>query len=450
MLVLVAALAVGGLAGGCARSSGGGGEAEAASPPERPNIVLIMADDMGRETVGAYGGTSYRTPHLDRLAATGVRFDRAFAQPLCTPSRVQIMTGQYNFRNYEKFGHLDPSETTFANVLREAGYATGVVGKWQLQGDRQTPHGFGFDEYLLWQLQPGDYWYRYKDPVLVGHDTPRDTLRGAYGPARFAAFAEGFIDRHRAEPFFLYYPMALPHRPFQPTPRQEAAYAEADFRSLDDTTHFRHMVEYVDHAVGRVVDRLEEAGVRDNTLLIFTGDNGTDTDVVSGFGRRRIRGDKGHTTAAGTHVPLIVSWPAQAQAGAVGGLVDFVDFLPTVADAAGVPPEERPPNDGVSLVPAIRGTGDVGREWIFTDYNPRGRPFEPRRYVQDERYKLYDDGAFYDTRRDPAEQTPLREGELSAEALRHRTVLEVALRRMNREVAAARDSAAAPDAASGR
>ena len=126
--------------------------AVAAEAAAKPNIVLIMADDMGYECVGANGSTFYKTPNLDRLAAGGMRFEHAYSQPICTPSRVQIMTGRYNARNYVKFGLLHPDEITFGNVLKEAQYVTSIAGKWQLKGGFEGPHRFGFDDYCLWQL----------------------------------------------------------------------------------------------------------------------------------------------------------------------------------------------------------------------------------------------------------------------------------------------------------
>ena len=117
----------------------------------RPNLILILADDLGYETIGANGGTSYKTPVLDRLAATGVRFTQAYAQPLCTPTRVQLMTGHSNVRNYVSFGSLRPNLVTFGNLLKDAGYSTGMVGKWQLGRERDLPKKLGFDEYALWQ-----------------------------------------------------------------------------------------------------------------------------------------------------------------------------------------------------------------------------------------------------------------------------------------------------------
>lgn len=407
--------------------------------PERPNVILIMADDIGFEAVSAYGGMSYQTPHLDRLATTGLRFDRAFSQPLCTPSRVQIMTGLYNFRNYEEFGVLDSGERTFANMLRAAGYATGVVGKWQLQeeADREMPREVGFDEYLLWQLGHGDYWHRYKDPILVGHNTPRDTLRGAYGPDEFASFAENFIERHRDEPFFLYYPMVLPHRPFQPTPDQPA-FENYPVEGFRDTTYFGDMVTHMDGIVGRIAEKLEAEGLEEETLLLFTSDNGTHPSIASRFGTRTIRGDKGHATRAGMHVPLIAHWPGTIRPGTSMDLINFTDFVPTLADVADVPPEERPETDGISFLPALLGRDGPTRDWLFVDYRDGKGTFEPRRLVQDETYKLYSDGRFYNYVQDPQEQNPLGKEEMSAAAVRARTKLREALEAMNREVREAR------------
>ncbi|HUX16493.1 MAG TPA: sulfatase-like hydrolase/transferase, partial [Phycisphaerae bacterium] len=182
----------------------------------KPNIVLIMADDLGYECIGADGGTSYKTPVLDGLAATGVRFERCYAQPLCTPTRVQLMTGIYNVRNYTHFGNMDPQQTTFANILKNAGYATCITGKWQLGKDANLPKRFGFDEACLWQhlRRPP----RYANPGLEINGKAVDYSNGEYGPDLVNAYALDFITRHRQQPFFLYYPMILTHDPFQPTP----------------------------------------------------------------------------------------------------------------------------------------------------------------------------------------------------------------------------------------
>ena len=165
--------------------------ATAVADQPKTNIILILADDVGAETVGVYGGESYQTPHLDQLANDGVRFDQGHAQPLCTPSRVKIMTGQYNFRNYTHFGFLDPGETTFGHVMRDAGYRTTIAGKWQLYSNTMEdlhgalPADAGFDEYLLWQLKPEQRGPRYWAPLLDHngelrqHPAPGDAIAHA-------------------------------------------------------------------------------------------------------------------------------------------------------------------------------------------------------------------------------------------------------------------------------
>jgi arylsulfatase A len=165
----------------------------------RPNIVLIMADDLGFETMGSYGGESYKTPNLDRLAANGARFEHCYAQPICTPSRVQIMTGQYNVRNYEKFGLLPRSETTFAHKLKEQGYATCIAGKWQLGSQKDAPQHFGFDEALLWQHTDGGRAKidgkridkRYENPILQKNGENLEFNNGEFAPDLMVEFIGG-------------------------------------------------------------------------------------------------------------------------------------------------------------------------------------------------------------------------------------------------------------------
>ena len=193
----------------------------------RPNIVLIMADDLGYECIGANGGESYATPVLDRMAAEGVRFEHCYAQPLCTPTRVKLMTGLSNVRNYVEFGTLEKSQTTFAHLLRDAGYATAIVGKWQLGRDASLPAHFGFDEHCLWQLlrRPS----RYAHPGLEVNGKMVDYRSGEYGPDIVCDYACEFIERHKDGPFLLYYPMMLTHSPFVPTPDSPDRYTSAGF-----------------------------------------------------------------------------------------------------------------------------------------------------------------------------------------------------------------------------
>jgi arylsulfatase A len=189
--------------------------AAASEPSRRPNVVLIMCDDVGYECVMANGGESYATPRLDALAASGMRFTQCHVQPLCTPTRLELMTGQSNVRNYVDFGVLPPGETTFGNLFMDAGYATGICGKWQLGGATDLPRRAGFAESFLWQhtRRPP----RYANPGLE-IDGVEKNFAGGYGPTLVNDFALDFVTRHREGPFFLYYPMILAHDPFQPTP----------------------------------------------------------------------------------------------------------------------------------------------------------------------------------------------------------------------------------------
>lgn len=410
----------------------------AAVPPghaqevNRPNIILIMADDLGYEGLSVNGSTSYRTPNLDRLAAEGMRFTRAYSTPLCTPTRVQLMTGKYNFRNYESFGSLNPREVTFADHLNDAGYATAIAGKWQLSEDHQAPFGFGFDEYLLWHFGRENKGPRYRDPVLVRNGVPVDSLQGRYGPDMFLEFITDFIDRHRDEPFLVYYPMVLTHSPFQPVPGQNE-FERPDYHEVDDTTYFADMVGYMDDIVGRMVRHLESRGLAEETLILFTTDNGTHRSIHSRMGERIIQGDKGRPTDAGTHVPLIASWKGRIAPGQVNeDLIDFTDFLPTLTEAASVPLETWD-TDGLSFYDRLMGEPRMRRSWIYTYYDPHWGGREKSVYAQDERYKLYEDGRFYDYVSDPLEKQPLPDAELSGEVAARKARLREVLGRFDAE-----------------
>ena len=204
--------------------------AEQVTAAERPNIVLVMADDVSWEAFGCYGAEDYETPNIDALAAKGIRFEHCYSTPICTPSRVMIMTGKYNFRNYTHFGYLNPQEKTFGNLLQEAGYRTAVAGKWQLNGlynnlpgydDNTRPFKVGFDEYCLWQLTKGkQVGERFWSPPLEqnGKFISAEENNGKYGPDIFCDFICDFMHRNREQTFFAYYPMVLVHDPFVPTP----------------------------------------------------------------------------------------------------------------------------------------------------------------------------------------------------------------------------------------
>jgi arylsulfatase A len=385
----------------------------AALPPveaaDRPNLILIMADDFGYECVRANGGESYQTPHLDRLAASGVRFENAHAYPLCTPTRVALMTGKHNVRNYLNFGTLPRTETTFANLLKSAGYTTGICGKWQLGHEVDSPEHFGFDESCLWQhtRRPP----RYANPGLEYNGVEKDFSKGEYGPDLVHDFALDFVTRHREAPFFLYYPMILTHDPFQPVPGSADWDPKAEGESVNrDERHFADMVAHLDGLIGSLDAKLSELGLRENTLVLFLGDNGTSPKITSRFKGAEYPGGKGSTKANGTHVPLIASWPSVMKEGRVcQDLVGAVDFLPTLCEAAGV---EVPDGlDGVSFLPQLKGEKGQPRHALYLWYSPRQKSdLTVKEYAFDHDHKLYRDGRFYDLAKDPFEQAPLGDG----------------------------------------
>ncbi|MBU1820083.1 MAG: sulfatase-like hydrolase/transferase [Bacteroidetes bacterium] len=408
---------------------------------KKPNIVLIMADDMGYECLSSYGSAVYNTPNLDKLAAQGVRFTHCYSQPLCTPSRVQIMTGKYNFRNYEAFGYLNPKEKTFGNLLKDAGYATCIAGKWQLSGisgpekqpgwdDTGRPNHFGFDEYCLWQLRDGRAkGERYADPLIVQNGKNLSRNGDAYGPDIFTDFILDFIEKKKDEPFFVYYPMALVHDPFVPTPASKE-WSQATDRYKDDTRHFKEMVTYSDKLVGKILDKLRQTRLDENTLVIFTGDNGTNVQITSLMqDGTRVAGEKGSMTDGGTRVPLIAYWAGKSAQGKVNqDLIDFTDFLPTLADAASVKVPGEP--DGRSFLPQVLGKKGNPKPYVYMYYQPRWGKFADGVFARNHTYKLYSDGRLFNVEKDVREQQPLDTDALSASEKAVHKQLQAALSRM--------------------
>jgi arylsulfatase A len=403
------------LAAACGLISIAVGVGGAAEP--KPNIILIMADDFGYECVTANGGQSYQTPNLDKLAAGGLRFEQCHVQPLCTPTRVQLMTGMYNVRNYVNFGTLPRNQTTFAHLLKRAGYSTAICGKWQLGREADSPQHFGFEKSCLWQhtRRPP----RYANPGLEYNGAEKDFSQGEYGPKLVSDFALEFITRHKQQPFFLYYPMMLTHDPFQPTPDSP----EWDPKAVGENVHrdvryFADMTAYMDKLIGRLMTKLDDLGIRDNTLVLFLGDNGTGRSVTSRFRGTDYRGGKGTTNERGTHVPLIVSWPAMMKPDRVNrDLISCVDVLPTICEVAGVPVPAN--TDGVSFLPQLRGERGTPREWLYCWYSPRQQAnLTVKEFAFDQKYKLYRTGEFFDLATDPLEERPLQREALSGEAAR--------------------------------
>lgn len=408
---------------------------------EKPNIVLIMADDMGYECLGCNGSRDYHTPNLDRLAEEGLRFTNCYSTPLCTPSRVQIMTGKYNFRNYEEFGYLRTGERTFAQVLKQAGYATVVAGKWQLNGlsypdqypaslrkDHRRPAAFGFDEWCLWQLtERSKEGERYADPLIERNGGKAEKLDGQYGPDIFRDFLVDFIERKKGGPFLVYYPMVLTHDPFVPTP-DSTEWSDPKDRMKRSGRHFREMVEYADKIVGQLVAKLDQAGILENTLVIFTGDNGTHPSITTKLADgREVKGGKGSTPNAGTHVPMVAYWKGRVTGSVCGDLVDFTDFYKTFAEAAGVDVGGEPGLDGRSFFPQLKGEKGEPRNWVFCHYDPRWGKFEQARFARDKQYKLYADGRFYDVNADEMEKAGVKPEDVAGDIKEARQRLKIVL-----------------------
>jgi len=376
------------------------------------NIVLIMADDLGIEGLGCYGGEDYLTPHLDRLAATGLRFTHAYSQPLCTPTRLQIMTGKYNHRNWSAFGILPKGEKTIGHLMSGAGYQTCLAGKWQLtsydppdfpgaaqrRGSGTHPKDAGFHEYSLYHAEETeDKGSRYANPTYL-RNGKLVTAEGKYGEDITVDFIADFMKRHRRERVFVYYPMALPHWPMVPAPNSDD-WKDPSLRLNKDPRHFKDMVEYMDTTVGNLVARIEALDLRKDTLILFYSDNGTDRRITSSFRQKQIAGGKNQVTQNGIRVPLIANWPHRIAPGTNSDLIDASDFLSTLSDLTG---EELPASwatDGVSFAPRLFGHPGHPRKWAFFWYDPRPGwdkdNFRRHIFSLDHHYKLFSDGRFF-------------------------------------------------------
>jgi len=387
----------------------------------RPNIILLMNDDMGYECLSCNGSTSYKTPVLDELAKNGMRFTNCFSQPLCTPSRVKIMTGKHNYKNYIDFAYLDKNQKTFGHVLQEAGYKTMIAGKWQLNGVQteeegfenvNRPHQMGFDEYCLWWLTSKGS--RFSNPKIVENTKQLETTIDDYGPDIVSDYIVGFIERNQDKPFFVYYPMLLVHSPFQPTPDSPEWETPAN-RSKNDNKYFKDMVEYTDKIVGKITEKLDELELDENTIFIFTGDNGTNSKIISQTINGEYPGGKGRLQDNGNHVPLVINWPAGGVKNSTNPeLIEFSDFLPTFATAANAKlPEDI---DGKSFYNLLAGEPYNPRESVFVHYYPNPQTVSTRAgcFARTVDFKLYSTGQFFDMKNDKWEKNPLDINSLNA------------------------------------
>ncbi|VGO18547.1 sulfatase-like hydrolase/transferase [Pontiella sulfatireligans] len=364
----------------------------------KPNVVIIMVDDLGAEGVGCYGNTGYSTPNIDRLASQGARFNNAYGTPSCSPSRAMILSGLYTNRSgiLERLGSGTPNclpghIPTFADLFQKNGYRTGIAGKWHLGDfdfypDHPTSHGF--DDYFMW-LKNYDFvtHERYYDPV-VWQDQKITTYDGKYGPDLYCEFICNFIEENKERPFLAYYPMALVHKEFHQPPKLEGIkhFLPESAASVDKT--FGLMVAYTDLLVGRIMDKLDELGLTENTLLIFTADNGTPNAITCRLGDQKVKGGKLSLIESGYRVPYIARWPGKIPVGVCDAFFTHADLFPSLAGLTGLPMDYDV--SGMDLSHNFLNTAGKDRDFIYLGW-------EGGLYmVRDKRFRLHEDGRFYD------------------------------------------------------
>jgi arylsulfatase A len=397
----------------------------------KPNVVFILADDLGVECLSAYGGTSHKTPNIDRLAKEGMRFTKSFSHPFCSPSRGSLLTGRYPFQNGLKVVlhskkqeniYLKPSQPSFPRQLKQHGYATQIVGKWHvsLEHKHNTIREFGFDHYQTWCIfdEKGEKTTRFWNPYLMRDDRIiAAEIKNRYGPDVDLEVYLDFIKTNAKakKPFLAYYSTYLPHYPWEPTPdSKEKTYRAPNSDHKGDPKYFPDMLAYLDKQIGSMLQTLDDLGIADNTIIIFLADNGTDTGLINQWGEgKSIAGGKGTMTDRGTHVPLLVRWPGKIKAGSVcEDLVDFTDFLPTLCELTGAKFPE-PSIHGRSFAPQLLGQPGQPREWIHIQHGDN-RQLRNHDYMLTNKDQLrrvvplWEDPAQPNENRDPEKEAAVR------------------------------------------
>lgn len=391
------------LASGC-ETTDPAAEREAAYP----NVVIILSDDQGWGDLAQHGNRDLAMPNLDRIVDDGAWFEQFYVQPVCSPTRAEFLTGRYHprggVRSTSAGGErLDLDEATIAETFKAAGYVTGAFGKWH-NGSQYPyhPNGRGFDEYYGFT---SGHWGHYFSPTLE-HNA--ELVKGTgYLPDDLTEQAMAFMEEHRDDPFFVYVPFNTPHSPMQVTDRFYEKFAEGALRMPPqdpqrfDEQHARAayaMCENIDWNVGRMLDKLDELGVADHTIVVYFGDNGP-----NGWRwNADLRGRKGDTDEGGVRSPLFIRWPGHVEPGThVRQIAGAIDLLPTLADAAGIPVTSEKVLDGVSLMPLLRGSADsLPERRIFSHWNDRVSVRSPQ-------YRLDHEGRLYDLTADPGQTTDL-------------------------------------------
>ncbi len=392
--------------------------AVSATKTTRPNIIFVLSDDVGIGDIGCYGSDNFRTPQIDALAKSGVRFAQCYSTPLCGPSRATILTGRYPFRTgmtHNQAGAVvrPENEIMIPRVLKPAGYASAQVGKWsQLQ---LRPSDWGFDEYLQF-AGSGKYWPN-QDPTYTLNGKTVRLQPGTYLPDVMHGFVVDFMTRHRNEPFYIHYAMSHIHGPI--------------LRTADSTRGSKDLyadnIAYMDKLVGRLVADLDRLKLRDKTLIVFVGDNGTarfgaDRATIGG---RRLSGQKGTLLEGGSRVPMIASWPGTVPAGKVtDALVDFTDFLPTFAALAGARLPEGVTIDGHDFGPQLHGKRQPGRDWVYVELNGKW-------YARSRDWKLNSAGQLFDMKDAPFVEAVVPKDTTDTKALAARKQLQAVLDQLN-------------------
>jgi len=389
------------------------GDAQATVP--KPNIIFILADDVGLGDVHCTGG-HHRTPHIDALAQGGTRFERCYAMPLCGPSRCMFLTGRYPFRtglnsNHSASAIANHQEIMIQTTMHAAGYTTACVGKWG-----QMPFGpreWGFDEYLSEQ---GSGRYLPEQNIRYERDgSPKKLQEGEYFPDLMHSFIVSFLEKNQDKPFFLYYPMQHIHGPILKTPDSQPG--------ANQSKLYADNVEYMDKLVGKLVAEVDRLKLREKTVIIFTGDNGTARFGVNGstVDGRAISGSKASMLEGGSRVPLIVNWPGVTPAGKVlPDLTDFSDFYGTFAELGGAKLPEGVTIDSHSIAAQIKGEKGNPRDWVYVELSGKS-------YACDQHYKLTNDGALFDLKNAPFEELPVPADTTNTDALAAKKKLQAVL-----------------------
>ena len=364
---------------------------------DQPNVILIVADDLGQRDLGCYGSKYYRTPHIDKLANDGVRFTDAYAAcPVCSPTRAALMTGQYparlNLTDWlpgrpdrpdQKLSrpviidHLPAGVPTLPALFKAAGYTTALMGKWHLGGEGHKPQKSGFDVNIAGDHTgtPRSYFapFANKTGNMPGLETAPD---GEYLTDRLAAEAAKFIAVNKDRPFFLYLPHYAPHTPLVAKPAVVAKYPGPKVAGKQSNPVYAAMVEGVDDAVGRVMAALDETKLTERTIVVFTSDNGglatTEGGPTGATFNGPLREGKGFLYEGGVRVPLIVRGPGAKPGTATDAVVSSYDLFPTLLGLCGVP---APMSDGVNFAAALKGESfDRGGDlyWHYPHYSNQG------------------------------------------------------------------------------